>query len=121
MLPYEDGKHRVYIITSDLVDGVYVGKSNNCLRRWYGHRSRMKWSTEPYYEAMREHGHEAFKMTVIAIHDTKTECLSSEAGAMLAVIASGGKLWNSMVPKGPIKDALDERARHHAKKQEKAQ
>ena len=94
-LPRWDGLYRLYFITSDVMDGAYIGITNDCYNRWGTHKSDRKWRDDPLYVGMREYGVEAFSMRVVASFETRCPARFAEVEMMLSVLTSGGTLWNS--------------------------
>lgn len=65
---------RLYIITNDNNDYVYIGKTYNTLyNRWLGHLDTMReGNRKPLYNAMRKYGYNTFHIKLLGLYQDKT-------------------------------------------------
>lgn len=92
--PNPNRSYTVYAVSSDDVDGVYVGITINCRTRWSMHKTMRHKSSLAPWSLMRQHGVQSFSMMPLCNFDSFDDARSVEDAIMFAVVASGGTLWN---------------------------
>lgn len=83
----------VYVIAGP--GAVYVGSTNNPARRWYLHKSAARCGhPHPLYNAMREHGVDAFRLDVVAQAKGKSSSFAVERAVAAQCKRAGLALYN---------------------------
>lgn len=83
-------------------DGIYVGCSTHCKKRWTAHRSRALHDPRPsnLQKAIRRHGKDAFTFRVVLTARTTEDALECEK-TIIAQHRSGGRTLYNLSDGGP--------------------
>lgn len=71
---------QVYIITNNVNQKIYIGKTNNLKTRWLGHKSDalIKNSNRSLHKAIRKYGTENFQIDTVAYYSSDEEAAQAE-------------------------------------------
>lgn len=88
----------VYIITCNIDDGIYLGKTNNIKTRWAAHKLSAK-KDVPYhlYNSIRKYGINSYSMEAFEEYELESDAYDAEVFWIAYYKSFGAKILNETV------------------------